>query len=108
MTTILLIGCGIATIIFLGKFFARISRSRYHQAYTMGQQVAEDHPDLGWREVTDLQNMHASYFPDDDSINGFWAGYKGLEYNEEGYDPDQEEESETEEHLTWWQKANRK
>jgi hypothetical protein len=107
MDTFLLILVGIATLIFLANIIRM--PSRYGRAYQRGQQIAEDHPNLGWRELTDVQNMHASQFPDDDSINGFWAGYKGLEYNEEGYDPDQDQENETiEEHLSFWQKMNRK
>jgi hypothetical protein len=109
MTTFLLILIVTATLIFLANII-RIP-SRYGRAYQRGRQVAEAHPNLEWRDLTDVQNMHEYYFPDDKSINGFWDGYKGLEYNEEGYDPDQdqEEESETiEEHLSFWQKMNKK
>jgi hypothetical protein len=108
MATFLLILVGIATVIFLLNVVRM--PSRYGRSYQMGQQIAEDHPGLSGKELARVQNMHAKQFSDDASVNGFYAGYTGQEYNEEGYDPDQDqEESETiEEHLSFWQKANRK
>jgi hypothetical protein len=107
METFLLILVGIATVIFLLNVIRM--PSRYGRAYQRGQQIAEDHPDLHGKELARVQNMHGYQYPDDDSVNGFWDGYKGNPYNEEGYDPDQEEENETiEEHLSFWQKMNKK